>query len=184
MTEDQAIRLFKCLADRSRLQILKTLVTGDQYVELLAERLDLTPATISFHLKKLIDSGAVRSYKSQYYTMYSLCQEVFSCRILDILYETADDAELQDQREAAYRQKVIQSFFEYGKLRSIPVQRKKEQIILQEIAQAFEPGRIYTEQEVNEILSGFHEDYCTLRRDLIGEGLMTREQNTYIRVPD
>ena len=69
MTEANAIKLFKCLADKSRLQILKSLMLEDMYVERLAERLGLTPATISFHLKKLTEIGAVTSWKSQYYTM-------------------------------------------------------------------------------------------------------------------
>ena len=53
MQEEEAVRLFKCLADKSRLQILKSLMREDMYVERLAERLSLTPATISFHMKKL-----------------------------------------------------------------------------------------------------------------------------------
>ena len=50
MTETEAIRLFKCLSDKSRLQILKSLAQEDMYVERLAERLGLTPPTVSFHL--------------------------------------------------------------------------------------------------------------------------------------
>ena len=75
MTETDAIKLFKCLADKSRMQILKSLIIEDMYVERLAERLGLTPATISFHLKKLEDAGAVKSYKDQYYTclLYTSC---------------------------------------------------------------------------------------------------------------
>ena len=85
MLEADAIKLFKCLADKSRLQILKSLVIEDMYVERLAERLGLTPATISFHLKKLEDVKAVTSYKEQYYTMYSLCKDVFMTNIIDII---------------------------------------------------------------------------------------------------
>ena len=69
MTETDAIKLFKCLADKSRLQILKSLAIEDMYVERLAERLGITPSTVSFHLKKLTDAGAVTSHKSQYYMM-------------------------------------------------------------------------------------------------------------------
>ena len=36
MTEEQALKLFKCLGDRSRLQILKSLLEEDMYVERLA----------------------------------------------------------------------------------------------------------------------------------------------------
>lgn len=183
MNETEAIRLFKCLADKSRLQILKSLSTQDMYVELLAERLDLTPATISFHLKKLTEAGAVRSYKNQYYTMYSLCKTVFCTRILDIISEVSDEVSVQDQREAEYRQRVIDSFFEYGKLKSIPAQRKKERIILEEIVKAFEPGRQYSEREVNLIIADFHDDFCTIRRDMIGENLMQRENGIYWRTP-
>ena len=80
MTENEAIQLFKCLADKSRLQILKSLAVEDMYVERLAERLGLSAPTISFHLKKLSDAGAVKSYKSQYYMMYSLNPAIFKVR--------------------------------------------------------------------------------------------------------
>ena len=53
MTETEAIQLFKCLSDKSRLQILKSLAIEDMYVERLAERLGITAPTVSFHLKKL-----------------------------------------------------------------------------------------------------------------------------------
>ena len=42
MTEEQALKLFKGLADRSRLQILKSLLEEDMYVERLAQRLELS----------------------------------------------------------------------------------------------------------------------------------------------
>ena len=182
MTETEAIALFKALADKSRLQILKSLALEDMYVERLAQRLDLTPATISFHLKKLAQAGAVSSYKSQYYTMYALNREVLNTGILDLILEKSDEAETQAQRDAAYRQKVIDSFFEYGKLKSIPVQRKKERVILEFLAEKFEFGRIYTEREVNLIIADFHDDFCTLRRDMIAEKLLDRNRDGYWRV--
>ena len=181
MTETQALMLFKCLSDRSRLQILKSLALEDMYVERLAERLGLTPPTISFHLKKLADAGAVKSYKTQYYTMYALEKSVFMTSILDLIQEKSDEAELQKQRDEAYRKKVIDTFFEYGKLKSIPMQKKKERIILEEIVKSFETGRRYTEREVNIILADFHDDFCTLRRDMIGEKLLARDHQIYWR---
>ena len=175
MTETEAILLFKCLADKSRLQILKSLAIEDMYVERLAERLGITAPTVSFHLKKLSDAGAVTSYKSQYYMMYSLNKEIFETSILEIIREKSDEADLQAQRDAGYRQKVIDAFFEYGKLKAIPTQRKKERIVLEEIARAFDYDRIYTEREVNIIIADFYDDFCTIRRDMIAEGLLGRE---------
>lgn len=182
MTETEAILLFKCLSDKSRLQILKSLAIEDMYVERLAERLGITAATVSFHLKKLADAGAVTSYKSQYYMMYSLNKEIFETSILDIIREKSDEADLQAQRDAEYRQKVINAFFEYGRLKSIPAQRKKERIVLEVIAEAFEYDRIYTEREVNIIIADFHDDFCTIRRNMVGEGLLARNTSGYWRV--
>lgn len=182
MTEEQALKLFKGLADRSRLQILKSLLEEDMYVERLAQRLELTPATVSFHLKKLMDAGAVSSRREQYYTMYSINKEVFQCRILDILGEKSSDAQRQQERDARYRQRVLDSFFEYGRLKSIPAQRKKERICLEEIAKELELGRPYPERELNQVLLRFHQDYCTLRRDMISEGILRREEGLYTRL--
>lgn len=181
MTEQEAIGLFKCLADKSRLQILKSLMQEDMYVERLAKRLNLTPATISFHLKKLEEAGVVTSRKEQYYTMYSICRQIFETKIIDILREESTEDKLQRERDELYRKKVIESFFEYGKLKSIPSQRKKERIILEEIAKAFEPGKEYSEREVNIIIADYHDDFCTIRRDMISEGLLERNQMVYRR---
>ena len=179
MLEADAIKLFKCLADKSRLQILKSLVQEDMYVERLAERLGLTPATISFHLKKLEDAKAVHSYKDQYYTMYSIRQEVFMTRIIDIIREESEVIDEQKKREEEYRKKVIESFFEYGKLKSIPAQRKKERICLEEIAKSFEKGKVYDEKEINEIILQYFDDYCTIRRDMISEKIVRRDGTKY-----
>ena len=182
MTETEAIRLFKCLSDKSRLQILKSLAIEDMYVERLAERLGLTAPTVSFHLKKLADAGAVTSYKSQYYMMYSLKKEIFETSMLDILREKSDEAAVQAQRDAEYRQKVIDTFFAYGKLKAIPAQRKKERIILEEIVKAFAFDRIYSEREVNIIIADYHDDFCSIRRDMIAEKLLARDTTGYWRV--
>ena len=182
MTENEAIALLKCMADKSRLQILKSLAMEDMYVERLAERLNLTAPTISFHLKKLQDAGAVSSYKNQYYTMYSLNSAVFEVRLMDILREESAEADVQQERDLKYRQKVIDTFFEYGKLKAIPAQRKKRRIVLEEILKDFEMGRTYDEKEVNLIIAAYHDDFCTIRREMILEGLMMRDHQSYWRI--
>lgn len=179
MTEHQAVQLFKCLADATRLQIVKMLKDGPSYVELMAQRLERTPSTISFHLKKLEEAGLVESKKEQYYAVYSLKTAALSARIMDIICEKSDEAAAQQEREQLYRQKVLDTFIQYGKLKSIPVQRKKKRIILEKIAECFEQGRIYPEKQVNLIIADFHDDFCTLRRDLISEGIMERDGRGY-----
>ncbi len=179
MTEIEAIKLFKCLSDKSRLLILKSLIKEPMYVELLAERLQLTPPTISFHLKKLEDANVVKSSKEQYYTIYSINEDILKSKILDIVKEESSEQDIQNEREAQYRKKVIENFFEYGKLKSIPVQRKKRVIVLEEMLKAFEPGKEYTEREVNIIIADFNDDFCTLRREFIIEKMLTRQDGIY-----
>ena len=162
MTEQQAIQLFKCLADKSRIQILKSLLQEEMYVERLAERIGVTPATVSFHLKKLEDVGAVKSRKDQYYSMFSINNEIFNISILDILKEESEDDKLQKERELQYR--------------------KKERIVLEEIAKSFEAEREYTEREINIMIADFHDDFCTIRRDMISEGILQRENMIYKKI--
>ena len=78
----------------------------------------------------------------------------------------------------------IDAFFEYGKLKAIPAQRKKERIVLEVIADQFEYDRIYTEREVNIIIADFHDDFCTIRRDMISEGLLDRDTKGYWRLKE
>jgi hypothetical protein len=149
------------------------------YVELLAEIVDLSTSTVSFHLKKLLDANLVSFTKEQYYAVYSLNEEILSMNLKDLILDSRSEDEILNEREEKYKEKVIDSFFKYGKLVEIPVQNKKKQIILEKIVQAFEKDREYSEKEVNLIIADFHDDFCTIRRDLIGFNLMERENGIY-----
>jgi hypothetical protein len=178
---DDSINIFKCLADKSRLLIISNLLQEPMYVELLSQRLELTPSTVSFHLKKLETCNIVSSKKEQYYTMYYINEEILNSTLRSFFNEQASNTEVWDERQNAYREKIIKSFFEYGKLKSIPVQRKKRRIILEEILQSFDVGKEYKERDVNIIIADYHDDFCTIRREMISEGLMTRNNGIYIR---
>lgn len=177
-----AVEFFKCFADRSRLKILRLLqVNGDSYPELIAKQLSLTAATVCFHLKKLEVAGLVESRRDQFYIMYSLKPDVLTQSLSDILAMEHGDSDAERQRQE-YEKDVIRNFIKSGKLTAIPVQKKKRDIILRHIAQSFDLGRTYTEKEVNLIISAYHDDFCTIRRELIGIGLMTRNHEIYQRM--
>lgn len=179
MTGEGSIKLLKALADKSRLMIINALKERPLYVELLAERLQLSVSTISFHLKKLEDAGLVYSLKDQYYVIYYLKEDLLETTIGELIQVEFVDIKVQDDREAKYRKKVINTFFEYGKLKSIPVQRKKRRIILEQIAKGFEHDRVYREQEVNLIIADYHDDFCTIRREMVAEKILERENGLY-----
>jgi hypothetical protein len=64
---------------------------------------------------------------------------------------------------------------------SIPVQRKKRLAILRWIVEDFQPGRRYTEADINRIILRRHADFATLRRYLVDEELMQRQRGIYWR---
>lgn len=181
MIEDQ-VKFFKALADASRVRIIKSLMESPMYVELLSERLELAASTVSFHLKKLEDVGLVTKEKDQYYIIYSLNSDLLSKSLGDWLKGENINISEEDQREAAYRQKILDSFFKFNQLKSIPVQRKKRLVVLEHMVESFAKDRTYTEKEVNLIIADFHDDFATLRREFINEKLMTRENSIYKRV--
>jgi hypothetical protein len=77
---------------------------------------------------------------------------------------------------------VLRSFFTPdGRLHTMPAKRGKRLVVLDHIAQSFEPGRTYPERDVNRLLERFHTDYASLRRFLVDEDFLTREQNIYWR---
>ena len=182
MTQENALKIFKSLSDMSRLRIIQSLTKGEMYTELLAERLGLTPSTVSFHMKKLEDAGLVVSRKEQYYTVYSLNRNMLETSLLDAAASEPEEIDEQQKREREYRQKVIDTFFEYGKLKAIPVQRKKKLICYEVIAERFVPGKVYSEKELNDIIAPIHEDYCTIRRDMISEKILSRNGSEYVRI--
>jgi len=72
------------------------------------------------------------------------------------------------------REVVLGRFIRDGRLTSIPAARSKRLLVLDHLAGLFEPGRRYTEAEVNEALTAWHPDYAALRRYLVDEGFLRR----------
>ena len=173
------IKIMKCLADKSRILIINNLMEGPMYVELLSQRLNLASSTISFHLKKLEDAELVYSVKEQYYIVYYLNQDVFSMTVKDLIILKVSDRDVEKEREKQYKDGVIKDFFEYGKLKSIPVQQKKRRIVLEKILESFQTTKEYTEREVNIIIADFHDDFCTIRRDMVGFDMLERNNGIY-----
>jgi hypothetical protein len=172
--------LFKALGHPVRLLILNLINQKPRHGEELAAILQLNPATISHHLALLTEVGFLSSKKDQYYQTFFLVPGMLDKHLSDVVY-ILQSVSLPGVDGDAYRNKVLQTFFRRGRLVSIPAQLKKRQVILEKIAQEFEPGRQYTEKEVNVILLDFHDDVASLRRGLIEFGLMDRQGGVYKR---
>jgi hypothetical protein len=86
------------------------------------------------------------------------------------------------RHDKVQQDRVLGSFFgDDGRLRIIPSKHAKLLVVLDRLAQEFEPGRSYPEPAVNETLVRFHPDYAALRRYLVENDFMTREDGLYWR---
>jgi hypothetical protein len=73
---------------------------------------------------------------------------------------------------------IDQFFAPDGSLISIPAKNSKKIEVLNRIAEKFAPGVMYTEKELNEIISDFHDDTAALRRYMIEFGIMQRNSES------
>ncbi len=63
----------------------------------------------------------------------------------------------------------------------MPAKRSRRLPLLDHVAQRFEPGRHYTEHEVNALLRPAFDDVAALRRYLVDEGFLDRSEGQYWR---
>ncbi len=68
----------------------------------------------------------------------------------------------------------LRAFVRDGRITTLPAKRTRRRLLLDQVAQAFEPGRRYPEAEVDQVLKGVFDDHCALRRYLIDEEFMSR----------
>jgi len=172
---DELVLFFKALADANRLKIVGLLAQRPYSGEELAALLGLKASTVSHHLSRLAGVGLVSAHAEGYYSVYRLEEAALQkTRLLFSHTDLVSAAAGVDMD--AYDRKVIGDFTRPdGSLKEIPVQRKKLEAILRYVARDFEPGKRYSEKQVNKILSRYHEDTASLRRELVGAKLMKRE---------
>jgi hypothetical protein len=77
--------------------------------------------------------------------------------------------------------RVFEAFVRDGRITQIPTNRQKRLVVLDWLAQDFEPGARYSEPMVNLILGKRHADTAALRRYLVDEGLLDRAGGEYWR---
>jgi biotin operon repressor len=181
---EELLTFFKALSDANRLKIVGLLAKEPHTVEQLSALLGVSPSTISHHLSKLAEAGLVTASAHSYYNFYrlesaqieSMARRLTASDTFPDMAPSQDGASPAQGTDQAYDHKTVHNYLlPNGRLKTIPAQRKKLMAVLRYLAESFEPGRRYTESEVNEILARFHADTASLRRELIGAGLMERE---------
>jgi len=178
---EEAVGYLKLLADETRLRLLGCLAARERSVGELAEIVGLREPTVSHHLRRLADAGLVSARAEGTARIYRLERDSLS-RIGRDLFTPERVRGYADEGADAYERKVLGTFLDGERLTKIPDTRKKRDVILRWLVERFQPDRDYPEREVNEVIGRHHPDFATLRRELIGGGLMTRESGVYRRV--
>ena len=174
----ESVRIIKALADSSRLTLIQAL-REPQCVEELARRCNLAASTVCFHLRRLENAGLVFKRKEQYYVVYALNEALFDKSLRELTSFRNAEHYIQEERLQRYQEKVLKAFIKNGRVNRIPAQHKKRLIVMREISRRFHPESIYKESEVDAIIGELCDDYCTIRRAFIDEGMMVRDGDNY-----
>ncbi|MGE7759893.1 metalloregulator ArsR/SmtB family transcription factor [Peribacillus sp. NPDC097895] len=183
MQLEKLVAFHKTIGDVTRIRILSILANGPKHGQALAGILKLTAPTISHHITKLKDVNLVTDRREKNTVYYFLNEDVlehYSAALPNMVSNKEDSNKVDNQKLILEHKKVLNNFFTAdGRLKTIPAQRKKKMIVLYHIASSLENGRKYSEKELNEFIQTFHDDYATIRRELIIGSIMYRENSIY-----
>jgi hypothetical protein len=79
-------------------------------------------------------------------------------------------------------ERTLNKYFRDGRLMVMPRSGVRRQVVLDHVAQRFEPGQRYSEVEVNRILRPVWDDVAALRRYLVDAALLDRKNGEYWRI--
>lgn len=186
MQLDKVVSYHKALADPTRIKMLILLAEGEMNGQLLAEKIGVTPATITHHAAKLREASLINERRDKNTIFFSLNDYFIknsATATENLIYQRVrpeggpERLQEEDQRT---RDSVIKNFFTSdGKLKSIPAQLKKKLIVLTHMVSRLEKGRKYSEKEMNEFIKEYHEDFATIRREFIMHHFMFRDNGVY-----
>ena len=173
----EAATLLGLLADDDRLRTVAALVLHPGPATMAdvtaASGLDVRRAATA--LSRLANAGVV----DQAGDAYILRPEVFREAHLSMGHEAAPAP--VDSGLGADADRVLRVFVRDGRLTQIPAVHSKRLVVLDWLANMFEPGRAYPEPEVNETLKAVHPDFAALRRYLVDEEFLHRRDGFYWR---
>lgn len=185
MQLDKVVAYHKALADPTRLRMLILLAGGELNGQVLAERLHLTPATITHHAAKLREASLIHERREKNTIFFSLNDYFIrdnANAALELIYKKVKGGEdsVESEKDMRLQEAVIKNFFTAdGRLKNLPAQLKKKLIVLEYLVSKLEAGRKYSEKEINMFIQSYHEDYATIRREFIMHQFMFRENETY-----
>lgn len=173
------ITLASALLDTGRLRIAAALAVAPANRMQLSEATGLSHRELLRQLDILEYHGLVRlkepaPRKPDQYSPYELNAEAFK-----LARKAMGKYKGVKPRPTDARALTLETFMPGGKLSAMPRKHEQVLVVLNEVAQKFEPEKQYAERDVNVILEEVNEDYCTLRRYLVDYGYLSRKNGIY-----
>jgi predicted transcriptional regulator len=177
---------FKALSDDTRLKLFGIVCQQETNAGDLASRLGVSESTVSHHLTKLREVNLVNLRAvgtERHYRANPGAIKRFKNLVTDIERQIApeeaeesDDSWINELDVDDEARKVLRNYTDNGYITQLPRSQVKLLIILDWLATKFERDVKYTEREVNDIVLKHHEDYASIRRDLVDFGYLRRER--------
>jgi hypothetical protein len=183
METQDMLDFVKALAEPDRLRIVGLLARKPMHAAEIAVGMDLSLQQTIRHLFHLEHGGIVFRSAEGVYDLDTPGLEALARH----QFEGTRPAYLPDSSMKEDARKVLAAHLSPdGTIRQIPLQAGKLKVILEYVVNVFEPGKTYTEKEVNLLLARFNEDVAALRRYLIDAGMLERKSDgtQYWRRPE
>ncbi|MGW6276334.1 DUF2087 domain-containing protein [Kribbella sp. NPDC055071] len=168
MNADQLCGL---LAEPSRLWVYSAVVLGATTPQQVAGSTGLPAPVVVKALQRLTNGGLITAVGTELQADEAVFKDAVRERRPEWVPLDPDPV----------RDNVLRAFIRDGRLTHFPTIPAKFEIVLEHLVSGFEPGRSYPESEVNEILGRWHDDYATLRRQLVDYRLLRRTDGVYSR---
>jgi hypothetical protein len=165
------------LADDDRRKVVAALVLGASNLAEIAAATRLDLRRVVKALNRLTTAGLVLEEREEYLLLEAAF--AFAARVVAA---ARPRPELDEHGDAPPDEaRVLRAFVRDGRLTSIPSSWGKRRVVLEWLAQRFEPGLRYSEAEVNLSLMQVHPDNAALRRYLVDDGFLSRDHGEYWR---
>ena len=177
------LNFFRALGNESRLKIVGILANGERTVSELAEMLGLKEPTVSQHLMMLKQFGLVKVRPDKNFRYYSFNNKALIELSKGIFSHERLTSVASEEASNAYEAKILKTFLDGERIVQLPASEKKLLVVIKWLAGKFEEGVEYTEKQINEILTRYHEDYALLRRELVDCRYLARKNGAYWKLP-
>ena len=176
---DDLVGLFKALADPTRLRLAALIVDRARCGQDLAAELGVSTGTVSHHLRVLREAQLVKETRQPPFSFFELDLATLQQALKAVSNKKAVREIAGEESRTSEERKVLRTFFDGPRLVSLPAQRKKKQMVFEEILRRIPRRKEYEERELSRYIETIFDDYCTVRREWIMGGYMARENGMY-----